>query len=133
MITYSVPITREFDINVVLSKWDKHEFEVLPLVSDEEENWESWLVYRKGYSTTPFVLVSDYESELLTLYMEELASYKDYEFFPFFCKELANYFEIDTIIVRIIWLAFTLAGGAGVLLYIIAALIIPEEDGCVEN
>ncbi len=95
MITYSVPITREFDINVVLSKWDKHEFEVLPLVSDEEENWESWLVYRKGYSTTPFVLVSDYESELLTLYMEELASYKDYEFFPFFCKELANYFEID--------------------------------------
>lgn len=49
------------------------------------------------------------------------------------CSGFANYFEIDTIIVRIIWLAFTLAGGAGVLLYIIAALIIPEEDGCVEN
>ncbi len=88
MIAYPISLKKEFDIDKVLSKWDQYEFEVIPHASDEEENWESWLVYRKGYSTTPFVLICDYETELLTIYMEELASYKDYEFFPLFCQEV---------------------------------------------
>ncbi len=88
MIAYPISLKKDLDIDKVLSKWDKYEFEVIPHAGDEEENWESWLVYRKGYSTTPFVLICDYEAELLTIYMEELASYKDYEFFPLFCQEV---------------------------------------------
>ena len=40
---------------------------------------------------------------------------------------LARYLELDTAIVRIVWALLVLAGGAGILLYIIAALVIPEE------
>lgn len=40
---------------------------------------------------------------------------------------LARYLNIDASIVRIVWALLVLAGGAGILLYIVAAIIIPEE------
>ena len=43
------------------------------------------------------------------------------------CGGLAEYLKIDATIIRIIWLIFTLAGGAGILLYIIAWLLMPKE------
>lgn len=43
------------------------------------------------------------------------------------CGGIAEYFNIDSTIIRLIWLFFTLAGGSGILVYIIAALVIPEE------
>lgn len=43
------------------------------------------------------------------------------------CGGLAEYFDIDVTIVRLIWVAFILMGGSGILAYIIAALVIPEE------
>ncbi len=43
------------------------------------------------------------------------------------CGGLGEYFEIDSSIVRILWVVFTLAGGSGLLAYIICALIIPES------
>lgn len=42
------------------------------------------------------------------------------------CGGIAQYFDIDSTIVRLIWVVFTLMGGAGLLAYVIAALIIPE-------
>lgn len=42
------------------------------------------------------------------------------------CGGIAQYFDIDSTIVRLIWVVFTLMGGAGLLAYIVAALIIPE-------
>lgn len=42
------------------------------------------------------------------------------------CGGLAEYFGIDATIVRLIWAAFCLAGGSGILAYIIAAIIMPE-------
>ena len=42
------------------------------------------------------------------------------------CAGLAEYFSIDVTIVRLAWVLFALAGGSGILAYIIAALIIPE-------
>ncbi len=95
MIAYPISLTRDFNIDEVLSKWDKYEFEVTH-IENKEEDWESWLVFRKKISTTPFVLVCDYESQQFTLYMEELAAYKDYEFFPLFCKEVAIFLGHDT-------------------------------------
>jgi len=43
------------------------------------------------------------------------------------CGGIAEYFNIDPTIVRLGWVIFSLAGGSGVLAYIIALIIIPEN------
>ena len=43
------------------------------------------------------------------------------------CGGLAEYFNIDPTLVRLLWILFSLAGGAGVLAYIIAAVIMPDN------
>lgn len=43
------------------------------------------------------------------------------------CGGVAEYFGIDPTIIRLLYVGFTLAGGAGVLFYILCALIIPKE------
>ena len=43
------------------------------------------------------------------------------------CGGVANYFNLDSTVVRLAWVAFTLLGGSGILAYIIAAIVIPEE------
>ena len=42
------------------------------------------------------------------------------------CAGIADYFNIDPTIVRIIWLALVLVYGTGLLLYLGCALILPE-------
>ena len=42
------------------------------------------------------------------------------------CGGLGEYFDIDPTIVRIVFIIGALAGGPGVLLYIILALVVPE-------
>jgi phage shock protein C len=42
------------------------------------------------------------------------------------CGGLGEYFNIDPAIIRILWVAFTFAGGAGVIGYIIALFIVPK-------
>lgn len=44
------------------------------------------------------------------------------------CGGVANYFEIDSTLVRLAWAAFTLFGGCGIIAYIIAAIVIPKEQ-----
>ncbi len=43
------------------------------------------------------------------------------------CGGLAEYFNIDVIIMRVLWVLFTLMGGAGLLAYIICWIIIPQR------
>jgi len=43
------------------------------------------------------------------------------------CGGLANYFDIDPVIVRLCWLFFVFCGGSGILVYIIAWMIVPLE------
>lgn len=43
------------------------------------------------------------------------------------CGGIGEYFQIDPVLIRIAWIAASMAFGAGVLAYIIAMLIIPEE------
>ncbi len=46
------------------------------------------------------------------------------------CAGVAEYFNIDPTIVRLIWVFITLAYGAGLLLYIIMWILVPENpDG----
>jgi phage shock protein C len=43
------------------------------------------------------------------------------------CGGIAEYFEIDSTLVRLGWILFMLAGGSGILAYIIAWIIMPER------
>lgn len=43
------------------------------------------------------------------------------------CSGIGVYFNVDPVIVRLLWVIFAVAGGAGVLAYIIAWIIVPEE------
>jgi phage shock protein C len=44
------------------------------------------------------------------------------------CGGIGEYFEIDPVLIRLLWIFFTLAGGGGVLAYIIAWLVVPESS-----
>ena len=43
------------------------------------------------------------------------------------CGGIANYFDVDPTVIRLIWVIFTLAGGSGLIAYINAAIIMPDE------
>jgi len=44
------------------------------------------------------------------------------------CAGIAEYLDIDPTVIRLIWVLFTFFVGSGVLVYIIACLIIPNEN-----
>lgn len=44
------------------------------------------------------------------------------------CGGLGEYFGIDSIIIRIIFILMTLGGGSGILVYLILAFLIPKDD-----
>ena len=48
------------------------------------------------------------------------------------CGGIADFFGIDPTIVRLLFVAFALAGGPGIVLYIILAIVIPEEPEFVQ-
>ena len=43
------------------------------------------------------------------------------------CGGIANYFDVDPTVIRLIWVIFTLVGGSALIAYIIAAIIMPDE------
>lgn len=47
------------------------------------------------------------------------------------CGGIGELLGIDPTIIRLIWAALSLAGGTGIILYIIAAVIIPEDDDII--
>lgn len=53
-------------------------------------------------------------------------STKDYCFMGV-CGGLAEYFDVDSSIVRLIWLVAVLFFGSGILLYLIMCLVLPKE------
>ena len=48
------------------------------------------------------------------------------------CGGIAEYFGIDPTIVRLVWVLFTLAGGSGILVYILADIIMEESPAYVK-
>ncbi len=44
------------------------------------------------------------------------------------CGGIGEYFNVDPVIIRLIWLASIFWLGGGVIAYLIAAVIIPAED-----
>ena len=47
------------------------------------------------------------------------------------CAGIADYFGIDPTVVRILWAVLSLFYGAGILVYIVCALVMPEGDTVV--
>jgi phage shock protein PspC (stress-responsive transcriptional regulator) len=45
------------------------------------------------------------------------------------CGGLGEYFEIDPLVFRILFILLTFTGGSGVIIYILLAIIIPGSDG----
>jgi phage shock protein PspC (stress-responsive transcriptional regulator) len=43
------------------------------------------------------------------------------------CSGIAEYFDVDPTLIRLMCLLFSLSGGAGMLAYVIAWIIIPVE------
>jgi len=43
------------------------------------------------------------------------------------CGGLGEYLGVDPTIVRLLWILFSLAYGAGILAYILACIVIPEK------
>ncbi len=43
------------------------------------------------------------------------------------CAGVAEYFNVDVTVVRVVWALATLAGLSGIIGYIIAAILIPEQ------
>ena len=46
------------------------------------------------------------------------------------CGGLGEFFGIDASLIRLAWIVFSLLGGSGVLAYIIAAIVMPQDPEC---
>ena len=44
------------------------------------------------------------------------------------CGGIAEYFDVDPTLIRVIWIVFSLAYGSGILAYLICALCMPKES-----
>jgi len=45
------------------------------------------------------------------------------------CGGIAEYFNIDSTLIRLVWALAILFGGTGLLAYIIAAIVMPDRPG----
>jgi phage shock protein PspC (stress-responsive transcriptional regulator) len=45
------------------------------------------------------------------------------------CGGLGAYFDIDPVIIRIIWVALVLGAGVGLIAYVIFWIVVPNEPG----
>jgi phage shock protein C len=43
------------------------------------------------------------------------------------CGGLADFFDVDVTLVRLLFVIFTLMGGPGLIIYIVLALVLPED------
>lgn len=43
------------------------------------------------------------------------------------CGGIGEFFEVDPTLIRLAWVVFALAGGSGLLAYVIAAVVMPDR------
>ena len=48
------------------------------------------------------------------------------------CQGISEYLNIDPTVVRLIWILFTACYGAGIVAYIICALIFPSKNNVIK-
>jgi len=47
------------------------------------------------------------------------------------CGGIAEYLNMDPTLIRLAWALFCLAGGSGLIIYIIAAFVMPDESDVI--
>ena len=47
------------------------------------------------------------------------------------CGGIAEYFDIDPTLIRLVWILFSCWGGSGIIAYIIAAIVMPRKSDIV--
>ena len=62
---------------------------------------------------------------------KQLVRARDDRMFLGVASGIANYLNLDPVIIRLIFVLLALSGGHGILLYLIMAIIMREEDGVV--
>ena len=60
--------------------------------------------------------------------MKRLVRTRDDSVLAGVCGGFGRYFNLDSALVRLLWLFFTIFGGSGVLAYLVAVFIIPDES-----
>ena len=48
------------------------------------------------------------------------------------CGGIADYLDIDPTVIRLLWVIFTLAGGSGIIAYIVAAIIMDDSPDYID-
>ena len=48
------------------------------------------------------------------------------------CGGIAEYLDIDPTLIRLGWALFCLMGGSGLIIYIVAAAVMPKESDIIE-
>lgn len=43
------------------------------------------------------------------------------------CGGIANYFGVDSTLIRLAWIVFCCLGGSGLIAYILAAIVMPKD------
>lgn len=49
------------------------------------------------------------------------------------CGGIAEYFDVDSTLIRLAWVLFCFFGGSGLLAYLIAAIIIPRQPDYIDG
>ena len=49
------------------------------------------------------------------------------------CGGIAEYFDVDSTLIRLAWVLFCFIGGSGLLAYLIAAIIIPRQPDYIDG
>lgn len=49
------------------------------------------------------------------------------------CGGIAEYFDIDPTLVRLLWVLFTACIGSGIIAYIVAAIIMPRKSEVIKK
>ena len=49
------------------------------------------------------------------------------------CGGIAEYFDVDSTLIRLAWVLFCFFGGSGLLAYFIAAIIIPRQPDYIDG
>jgi phage shock protein PspC (stress-responsive transcriptional regulator) len=48
------------------------------------------------------------------------------------CGGIAEYLDVDSTLIRLALVAFVLLGGSGILAYIVAAIVMPDDPGYID-
>jgi phage shock protein C len=67
------------------------------------------------------------QEETMTEEIKKLYRSQNDRMFGGVCGGLSEYFRIDSTLIRLLFVAFALAGGPGLIAYIIMLIVVPEE------